>query len=152
MIKILKCYNLYYILYIIQIVVLYFYNLNTSYQLFTVPEHVNNINVKMYGAEGGNGNIFGKNMSNIKRGIPGKGGYINANIPVIKNQILYLFIGKKGVDSSLNSSHGIGIGGFNGGGNGYNAGGSNYIKEGDIIEELPGYNSNDGFIIISYSV
>jgi hypothetical protein len=79
------------------------------------------LNVKLYGAQGGEGNdIINHCTGNNSKGIPGKGGYIYANIPVIPKQSLYLFIGKMGGNSSKN---GFGTGGFNGGGDGYNAGG-----------------------------
>jgi len=101
----------------------FFYNYShQNYQIFNVPNGIYSINIQLYGAEGGNGNIP-IDGSIIDRGIPGKGGYINANIPVTPNQILYLFIGQQGGDSSLPESKGIGSGGFNGGGDGYNAGG-----------------------------
>ena len=100
----------------------FFYGDNNIYHNFTVPTGVNFINAKLYGAQGGNGNIpeF-MHDGEIYRGLPGKGGYIEAYLRVAETKILYLFVGKKGGDSS--DSRGIGIGGFNGGGDGYNAGG-----------------------------
>jgi hypothetical protein len=95
-----------------------------EYTTFIVPPGITALTVKLYGAEGGYGNIPSEIYGGgSMRGITGKGGYINAIIPVTPGQALYLFIGKKGGDSSLNTSMGIGIGGFNGGGDGYNAGG-----------------------------
>jgi hypothetical protein len=103
---------------------IFYYNIDVDYSILIVPAGINSLNVKLYGAEGGYGNIPSEIYGGeSERGIPGKGGYINAIISVTPGQTLYFFIGKKGGDSSLNTSMGIGIGGFNGGGDGYNAGG-----------------------------
>jgi hypothetical protein len=69
---------------------MFFYGDNNSYHNFTVPTGVNFINAKLYGAQGGNGNIpeF-MHDGEIYRGLPGKGGYIEAYLRVAETQILY---------------------------------------------------------------
>jgi len=107
-----------------RIVNLYYSSLRDTYANFTVPLGINSLDVKVYGAQGGKGNnpLF-MNNGHIVQGVPGKGGYVNAILSVIPNQILYIFVGKQGGNSSSIESAGIGKGGFNGGGDGYNAGG-----------------------------
>ncbi len=76
------------------------FNYTGGQQLFTVPANVSQINVDVYGAQGG---TVGGNAG-------GLGGYAHGSLGVTPGQVLYIYVG---------GHPGSSTGGFNGGGNGY---------------------------------
>lgn len=82
-----------------------------SVQTYTVPPCVTSITVDVYGGEGGQSASVPLNGS-----MPtGKGGRVQATMPVNPGDILYIYVGGKGGDATPNVG---GVGGYNGGGNG----------------------------------
>jgi len=80
-----------------------------SEQFYVVPGCVDSIVVDVMGAEGGFG-PSGCTSNTFKYG--GKGGRVQATIPVTPGDTLFIFVGGKGEDDDLSSA----LGGYNGGG------------------------------------
>jgi uncharacterized protein (TIGR02145 family) len=91
------------------------FNFTGSVQTFTVPSGVDSVTVLMSGAQGG----YSQYCNNS-----GYGGSIQANLEVISNSLLYLFIG------GSNGYNGGGLYTSNGFGNGGGGGGSSDIRIG----------------------
>lgn len=78
-------------------------------QMYVVTGCVDSLLVDVLGAEGGRGPV-GCTTGTSKAG--GKGGRVQATIPVSQGDTLYIYVGGKGEDDDLNSA----LGGYNGGG------------------------------------
>src|SRR5262245_41605244 len=78
-------------------------------QFYVVPGCVDSVTVDVIGGEGGSGPA-GCTSGDFKLG--GKGGQVQATIPVAEGDTLFIYVGGKGEDDDLNSA----AGGFNGGG------------------------------------
>ncbi|MBK9191337.1 MAG: hypothetical protein IPM77_07385 [Crocinitomicaceae bacterium] len=83
-----------------------------DYQRYVVPNGVYSLQVDLYGASGGWNDYSGVKYEEYT---PGKGGRVQATIPVHPGQTLYIFVGGKGGDGSSGVG---GTSGFNGGGSG----------------------------------
>ncbi len=87
-----------------------------DYQRYVVPNGVYSLQVDLYGASGGWNDYSGVKYEEYT---PGKGGRVQATIPVHPGQTLYIFVGGKGGDGSSGVG---GTSGFNGGGSGNTSG------------------------------
>jgi hypothetical protein len=87
------------------------FNYTGSVQTYTVPPCVTSITVDVYGAEGGQSASVPLNSSQPT----GKGGRVQATIPVNPGDVLYIYVGGKGGDATPNVG---GLAGYNGGGTG----------------------------------
>jgi hypothetical protein len=86
---------------------------SASFQIFSVPLHVNQLFVVLFGAAGG--------LTNTGLNTPGLGAKISSTHNVVPGSTLYLYLGGKGATSTGTNS--ISAGGWNGGGNGYTGSG-----------------------------
>ena len=85
------------------------YDYTGAVQTYIVQGCVDSVIVDVIGAEGGRGPV-GCTSGTSKAG--GKGGRVEATIPVAPGDTLFIYVGGKGEDDDLNSAQG----GFNGGG------------------------------------
>ena len=104
-----------------------------SPQFFVIPPSVYNVNIQLYGAEGG-GKLLSNNLSS---GYGGAGAYATGNLAVNPFDTLYIYVGGHG----QSSTYGPAAGGWNGGGSGHasssgepgnGGGGSSDVRYGDI--------------------
>lgn len=86
------------------------FNYTGSIQFYVVPAGIDSVAVDVAGAEGGSGPV-GCGTFTFKPG--GKGGRVQATIPVTAGDTLFILVGGKGENDNLNSA----LGGYNGGGN-----------------------------------
>ncbi|MBL7717278.1 MAG: hypothetical protein JNL72_00475, partial [Flavipsychrobacter sp.] len=94
------------------------FNYTGSAQTWTVPPGVTSVNVDLRGAGGGQSR---QGTTTLTAHIPGTGGRIMGTLSVTPGQVLNIYVGQKGVNSSGSSG---GAGGWNGGGTA--AGNSSY--------------------------
>ena len=87
------------------------YDYTGDIQMFTVPQ-TGVYKIEAWGASGGYGLKNG-----VKANAPGKGAYTVGEIELNKGEQLYVFVGQKGIDATVNSG---GAATFNGGGAGGN--------------------------------
>ena len=80
-------------------------------QNWTVPTGVTQIDIAVWGAEGGGSALSGNGSS----GQGGKGGYSSGTLNVTPGEVLSIYVGGHGASSTS----GVAAGGFNGGGSGY---------------------------------
>jgi hypothetical protein len=85
------------------------YDYTGAVQTYIVQGCVDSVTVDVIGAEGGRGPV-GCTSGTSKAG--GKGGRVQATIPVTPGDTLFIYVGGKGEDDDLNSA----LGGYNGGG------------------------------------
>jgi Glycine rich protein/MAM domain, meprin/A5/mu/Ig-like domain CHU_C associated len=82
-----------------------------SAQNWTVPAGVTQIDIAVWGAEGGGSALSGNGSS----GQGGKGGFSSGTLNVTPGEVLSIYVGGHG----SSSTSGVAAGGFNGGGSGY---------------------------------
>jgi glycine rich protein/type IX secretion system substrate protein/PKD domain-containing protein len=88
-----------------------------SVQYFVVPSCVDTVLVDVIGAEGGG--TTGFQSCDATQFAGGKGGRVQAKVPVTSGDTLFLYVGGMGTDNYANQA-GITAGGWNGGGDGFN--------------------------------
>ena len=80
-------------------------------QTWTVPGGITEINLNVWGAEGGGSRL----SSNTASGLGGLGGYSTGTLTVTPGDVINIFVGGYGESSEI----GVAAGGWNGGGSGY---------------------------------
>ncbi len=94
------------------------FNYTGSMQTFTVPACITNLQVTLYGAEGG--------QRNSQPG--GQGGMVSGDLAVSPGQLVYVYVGGRGANQQTAGWNGGGIGDFQAGGEAGGGGGASDLR------------------------